>query len=84
MSFKKIQGGEIMSKGNGRNTKKGMGNGFDNFKGTSNGVSSSIEDRLNDLNSYPRKPNSLDNKAGNFKYTNPSNKDIKEFKNKIK
>ena len=72
-----------MSKGNGRNKNKGMGNGFDNFNGTSNGVSSSIEERLND-NSYPRKPNSLDTKAGNFKYTNPTDKNIREFKNKIK
>lgn len=72
-----------MSKGNGRKN-KGMGNGMDNFKGTSNGVFTTIEDRLNDANSYPRKPNSLDSKAGNFKYNNPTNKSIKEFKNEIK
>lgn len=72
-----------MSKGNGRKN-KGMGNGFDNFKGTSNGVSSSIDERLNDMDSYPRKPNSLDTKAGSFKFSNPTNKSIREFKNKIK
>lgn len=72
-----------MSKGNGRKN-QGMGNGFDNFKGTSNGVSSSMEERMKDSNTYPKKPSFLESKAGNFKYTNPTDKNIKEFKNKIK
>lgn len=71
-----------MSKGNGRKSNTGKGNGMDKFDGSCNGIT-------NDSNkiepySYPNKPSALDSKAGNFKYNNPTNKDIKEFKNKIK
>ncbi|MBP1927371.1 putative ATP-binding protein involved in virulence [Sedimentibacter acidaminivorans] len=73
-----------MSKGNGRRN-NGQGNGQDKFKGTCNGVSSSknFEDELESY-SNQSKPNSLESKAANFKYNYPSNKSIKEFKNKIK
>lgn len=72
-----------MSKGNGRSSSNGKGNGMDKFNGTCNGVSSSTPDQLDDY-SNQSKPNSIDSKAGNFKYNNPTNKSIKEFKNKIK
>jgi len=78
-----------MSKGNGRRSSDGSGNGMDKFNGTCNGISSDTLYPLNktdqpDDYSNQSKPNSLDSKAGNFKYTNPTNKSIKEFKNKIK
>lgn len=78
-----------MSKGNGRSSREGKGNGMDKFNGTCNGVSSNTLNPLSqseNLDDYSNqsKPNSLDSKAGNFKYTNPTNKSIKEFKNKIK
>lgn len=72
-----------MSKGNGRSSNNGKGNGMDKFNGTCNGVSSNAPEQ-SDNYSNQSKPNSLDSKAGNFKYTNPANKSIKEFKNKIK
>lgn len=71
-----------MSKGNGRKF-RGMGNGLDNFNGRANGVTKSMEERMVDNNTYPRKPSSLETKAPNYKYPE-TNTDIKEFKNKIK
>ena len=72
-----------MSKGNGRSSKNGKGNGMDKLSGTCNGVSSNTTD-LSDEYSNQSKPNALESKAGNFKYINPTNNSIKEFKNKIK
>ncbi len=73
-----------MSKGNGRRNNNGQGNGKDKFKGTCNGVSSNTnhEDELG-VYSNQSKINSLDSKAASFRYNNPSNKSIREFKNKI-
>lgn len=72
-----------MSKGNGRNTNIGMGNGFPNFNGRANGQSSTIEDRMKEENIAPRKPSAQESKASNFRYP-ITDKNIKEFKDKIK
>ncbi|WP_313342418.1 hypothetical protein [Sedimentibacter sp.] len=71
-----------MSKGNGRKSNTGKGNDMDKFDGACNGITNDSNQLY--PNTYPRKPSALESKAGNFKYTNPTNKDIKEFKNKIK
>lgn len=74
-----------MSKGNGRRNSNGKGNGMDKLSGTCNGVSSSANSQ-NQLGDYANqsKPNSIDSKAANFQYNNPSSPSIKEFKNKMK
>jgi hypothetical protein len=74
-----------MSKGNGRRNSNGKGNGTDKLNGTCNGVSSSSISQGQFGNySNQSKPNSIESKAGNFMYNNPSSPSIKEFKNKMK
>jgi hypothetical protein len=73
-----------MSKGNGRKSGGGKGNGMDKLSGTCNGVSSDASVQ-SDQYSNQGKPNAIDSKAPNFKFNNvPANKSIKEFKNEIK
>jgi len=73
-----------VSKGNGRRNNNGQGNGKDKFNGTCNGVSSNTnhDDELG-IYSNQSKINSLDGKAANYRYNTTSDKNIKEFKNKI-
>lgn len=71
-----------MSKGNGRKSNKGQGNDMDKFNGSCNGITNESKELY--PNTYPRKPSALDSKAGNFKYTSSTNKEIREFKDKIK
>lgn len=72
-----------MSKGNGRQTNIGMGNGFANFNGRANGQFSTIEERMQEENIAPRKPSALESKASNYRYP-ITDKNIKKFKDKIK
>lgn len=76
-----------MSKGNGRR-KNDQGNGMDKFNGSCNGISNSNNSNDNqEFLSYSNqsKPNSLDLKSGSEYYINvPSDKSIREFKNKFR
>ena len=73
-----------MSKGNGRR-KNGQGNGMDKLNGRCNGVSNSNDNQEFLSYSNQSKPNSLDLRSGSEYYINvPSDKSIKEFKNKFK